>query len=385
MQLAGVTPSTKPPAGGEILTDEQGVPIGVFRETAQSMVTHAWSKSLENRSSAEKEAEFVRQVELAQQACFSHGVTSFQDAGISPAQVDNLRSLAEQGRLTLRMWIMLKDSNQELERCIPALLQQNSVPGKFTVGGIKQMIDGALGAHGAWLLEPYADMPESKGLNLTSVEYLTKTAEIAWKHRLQLCVHAIGDRANRETLDLFERVFHAHPGEKDRRWRIEHAQHLHPNDIPRFAQLGVIASMQAVHCTSDSPFVVTRLGTARAKQGAYAWQSLLQSGAVLVNGTDAPVEAIDPLASFFAAVARQPSQGSPFFPEQCMTRPQALASYTSAAAYAAFAEDFKGSLVPGKLADIVILSQNLLRVPTDQLPQTEVIYTIVGGKIVFRK
>jgi hypothetical protein len=205
------------------------------------------------------------------------------------------------------------------------------------------------------------------------------------EHDYQLCVHAIGDRANRETLNVFEEAFRERPEKTDLRWRVEHAQHLHPADIPRFRQLGVIASMQAVHCTSDAPFVVRRLGRRRAEQGAYAWRSLLDAGAVVINGTDTPVEPVDPIACFYSSVTRKWKGGEALFPGQRMTRHEALRSYTRSAAYAAFEEDLKGSLSPGKLADIAVLSRDILSVPEEQIREAEVLYTIVGGRVVYQR
>jgi len=270
---------------------------------------------------------------------------------------------------------------------------------RLTVGGIKFAIDGALGSRGAWLLEPYTDSPESAGFNTTPLDVLARAARLALETDLQLCIHAIGDRANREVLDLYERAFaefdaaetrdHADAAGAalrrgaERRWRIEHAQHLHPDDIPRFAQLGVIAAMQGVHCTSDGPWVPDRLGEERARTGAYVWRSLLDAGAVIANGSDAPVEALDPIASFYASVTRSLGDGAFFFPEQRMTRMEALRSYTIDAARAAFEEDIIGSLTPGKLADIVVLSKDILRVPADQIREARVDVTILGGKVVF--
>src|SRR5204862_3032717 len=178
------------------------------------------------------------------------------------------------------------------------------------------------------------------------------TARLALAHGFQLCVHAIGDRANRETLNIFEESFRAHPEKKDLRWRIEHAQHLSAADIPRFAQLGVIASMQGIHATSDAPFVLARLGPGRAEEGAYVWQKLMKSGATIANGTDAPVEDVDPIPSFYASVSRRVKDGSVFYPDQRMSRMEALRSYTINAAFAAFEEAIKGSLRAGKLADV---------------------------------
>jgi predicted amidohydrolase YtcJ len=278
--------------------------------------------------------------------------------------------------------VMLNDSNDVLA---DNLAKYRMVGPQLTVRGIKRMIDGALGTHGAWLLEPYDDLPGSRGLNMQSLDSIRKTAELAIQHDYQLCVHAIGDLANRETLNLMETVFRAHPDRRDLRWRIEHAQHIHPADIPRFKQLGVIASMQGNHATSDGPFVVQRLGDWRARTGAYAWRSLLDAGAVIINGTDAPVETLNPVDSFYASVTRRMASGEPFIPEQAMTRMEALRSYTRAAAWAGFEEDAKGTLSPGKLADIVVLSENLLTVPENRLRSTQVDLTIIGGQVLYER
>jgi len=209
------------------------------------------------------------------------------------------------------------------------------------------------------------------------------TAALAMQHGYQLCVHAIGDRANRETLDLFEAAMKANPDKKDIRWRVEHAQHLSLADIPRFGRLGVIASMQGIHCTSDAVFVPARLGAKRAEEGAYVWQKLMKSGAVIANGTDAPVEDVDPIASFYASVTRRLADGSTFYPDQRMSREEALRSYTRNAAYAAYQEDSKGSLSVGKLADVTVLSKDILTVPDDEVRSARVDYTIVGGKVLY--
>jgi predicted amidohydrolase YtcJ len=228
-------------------------------------------------------------------------------------------------------------------------------------------------------------MPESAGLNTSSVEDIEEAARLAIENGFQLCVHAIGDRANRETLDIYEAAFKAHPEKTDTRWRIEHSQHLHPDDVPRFGELGVIAAMQGIHCTSDAPYVLERLGEKRAEEGAYVWQKLMQSGAVVTNGTDAPVEDVDPIASYYATVSRKLSDGTIFYPDQKMSRLDALRSYTLNNAYAAFEEDMKGSLTPGKLGDVTVLSKDIMTIPEDEIPTTEVLYTIVGGKVLYQK
>lgn len=385
MELAGIDAATKPPAGGEILHDAKGRPVGIFREAAMDLIYRARDRALRGRTAEEVRDEQLEAVRLATKECLSHGVTSFQDAGSSCAEVDLFRELAGQGKLGVRLWVMLNDENAVLARRLKDYRLVGYRNNFLTVRAIKRMADGALGTHGAWLLEPYDDLPSSTGLNVTPLASLRETADLAIEHDYQLCVHAIGDRANREVLDLMAEVFHKHPEKRDLRWRIEHAQHLHPAEIPRFAELGVIASMQANHATSDGPFVVQRLGQRRAKGGAYAWRSLLDAKAVVVNGTDVPVEKIDPIACFFSSVTRRMAGGAEFFPEQAMSREEALRSYTSSGAFAAFEETDKGSISSGKLADLVVLSQDLLSIPVDGIMRTKILYTIVGGKVVYQE
>jgi predicted amidohydrolase YtcJ len=246
-------------------------------------------------------------------------------------------------------------------------------------------MDGALGSRGAWLLEPYADLPGATGLNTTPIAQLRETAELAIANGYQLCVHAIGDRANRETLNAFEAAYQAHPDRKDLRWRIEHAQHIAAADIPRFGALGVIPAMQGIHCTSDAPYVLARLGPARAAEGAYVWQKLMKSGAVIPNGTDAPVEAVDAMPGYHALVARRQKSGEVFYGDQAMSRDEALRSYTANGAYAAFEEKTKGSLTPGKYADITVLSADIRKVPETEIEKAQVLYTVVGGTIEYEK
>ncbi len=377
MELAGVDATTPDPRGGEIMHDEEGRPSGVFREAAQGLVDIRRSVPEQQRR------ELLTAIELASEQCLRKGITSFQDAGSSFDTIDVFREMAEQGELKVRLWVMVRDSGERLARLLPKSRTIGAGNDFLTVRAIKQSMDGALGAHGAWLLKPYADLPSSTGLNTTSISAIRHSAQLAVEHDFQLCVHAIGDRANREVLNIFEETFLEHRSQRSRRWRIEHAQHLNPSDIPRFAQLGVIASMQGVHCTSDGVFVIDRLGVQRAQEGAYVWHSLLSSGAVVINGTDAPVEAVDPLACIYASVTRRLADGSEFFPGQRMTREQALRSYTINAAYAAFEEDLKGSLAPGKLADVVVLSKDILTCPADEIPRTKVVYTIVAGQVAF--
>jgi hypothetical protein len=383
MELAGVDVSTRDPSGGEIVRDSVGNPIGVFRETAQAIITRARAASERTTSGEQRQLHILKSIELATQECLKNGVTSFHDAGSSFETIDIFKQLAAAGDLQVRLWIMVRDSNDRLAHELPRYRMIGHGNNFLTVRAIKRSIDGALGPHGAWLLAPYEDLSGSAGLNTTAVESIIKTAEIAVQHDFQLCVHAIGDRANRETLNIFAETFRAFPSDDARRWRIEHAQHLHVDDIPRFAKLGVIASMQGIHCTSDAVYVVQRLGQRRAAEGAYVWRDLLDSGATVINGTDAPVEDLSPIECFYATVTRRLPSGVTFFPEQRMTRTEALRSYTLAAAYGAFEEDLKGSLEPGKLADIVVLSKDIMTCPENEILQATVIHTIVGGKVRF--
>ncbi len=383
MQLARLDANTPDPAGGEILHDQDGNPTGVLRERAASLVSQVHARWQQKRSAAQQRAELLRAIELASQQCLRHGVTSFHDAGSAMDLVDVFKELAQRGELPVRLYVMLNSSNDQLQQRMDQYRMIGVGNQHLTVRAVKRLVDGALGSHGAWLLEPYADLPSSRGLNTLALPDLEKTAQLALEHHFQLCVHAIGDRANREVLDLYEHAFQASEETQDRRWRIEHAQHLHPDDIPRFDQLHVLAAMQSVHATSDGPFVVARLGERRTSSGAYAWRSLLDSGATIVNGTDTPVEPIDPIAGFYASVTRQMNNGVAFYSDQCMTRAEALRSCTLNAAYAAFEEDIKGSLTPGKLADIVILSRDIMTVPADQIRRAQVAMTILGGKVLY--
>jgi predicted amidohydrolase YtcJ len=400
MELAGITKMTPDPPGGEIVKDSASNPIGVFRETAQRLLSRPISTFretaggllhrpmtpyLEERTAEAMEAEKRKVIELAVQECLAKGVTSFHDAGSSFETIDLFKELAEEGKLGIRLYVMVRDSNERTKEFLPEYKIIGLGENHLTVRAIKRTLDGALGSHGAWLLEPYTDLETSVGLNTTPLEEIKEAAQIAIENNFQVCVHAIGDRANRETLDIFEEAFNAHPDKLDLRWRIEHSQHLHPADIPRFGQLGVIASMQGIHCTSDGPWVIKRLGVKRAEEGAYVWQKLMKSGAIICNGTDAPVEDVDPIACFYAMVSRKLKDGTVFYPEQKMSREEALRSYTLDCAYAAFEEDIKGSITPGKLADIIILSQDIMTIPDDEILNAEVLYTIVGGKILYQK
>ncbi len=383
MKMAGVTNETPDSQGGEIIKDKQGEVIGVFRETAQELITNQLSQSRKKLSAEQLRQEKVKAIELAEKECLSQGITSFQDASSSFQTIDLFKDLVQNKRLKIRLWVMINENNDSLKKKIRDYKLIGFGDNHLTVRAIKRFMDGALGSHGAWFLHPYNDLPGSCGLNTTSLSDIRETAKIALENDFQLCTHAIGDRANRQVLNIYEETFEKYPEKKDLRWRIEHAQHLHPDDIPRFGELGVIAAMQAVHCTSDGPYVIKRLGEQRAKQGSYVWKDILQTGGIVTNGTDCPVEDVDPLANFYAAITRKLKDGSEFYPEQKLSRKQALRCYTLNCAYSAFEEDSKGSLTPGKLADITVLSRDIMTIPEEEILDTEIVYTIIGGEVVY--
>jgi len=386
LELAGIDRNTPNPAGGEIVKDAKGEPTGLLRETAQRLVGRAMARADSQRSAADVDAELRKQVELAAQEALSKGVTSFHDAGSSFGTIDFFKKLEAEGKLPVRLYVMVRgESNADMDAKLAQYFMPIEGNDYLTVRSIKRQIDGALGAHGAWLLQPYIDLKSSSGLTLESPDDVEGTAKVAIKHGFQVNTHAIGDRANREVLDIYERTFKANPDKQNVRWRIEHSQHIDPADVPRFGQLGVIAAVQGVHATSDGPWIPKRLGDDRTLKTSYPWRELIKTGAVIGNGTDVPVEDIDPIASFYSTVSRKTNTGQVFIPEQRMTREEALRSYTLNNAYAAFEEQQKGSITPGKLADIVILSKDIMTIAEDEIPTARVDVTIVGGKVRYRR
>ena len=387
LAAAGITDSTPNPQGGTIVRDSAGRATGLLRETAQQLVAKAAEDDRSRRPLTEQRAELREQVLLAGEQALAHGITSFHDAGASFATIDFLKEMEAAGELPIRLNVMVRgESNEELAAKLPVYRMEAEENDFLTVRSIKRQVDGALGAHGAWLLAPYTDLPETDGLVLESVEEIEETARLAIMHGYQLNTHAIGDRANREILDLYERAFdNAEVDGKTLRWRIEHAQHIDPVDVPRFGELGVIAAFQGIHSASDGPWIPSRLGDERTARTSYPWRDLIDSGALLANGTDVPVEPIDPIASLYATVSRRTSQGGMFFPEQALTREEALASYTINNATAAFEENVKGSITPGKWADLVVLSGDFFAVPEADIPDIQIDITIVGGQIRYRR
>jgi hypothetical protein len=385
MQIAGVNQlsveklSKDLGEGGEIIRDELGNPTGIFNERAQSLIAqHIPDRTEETDSQA---------MELAMQACLRNGITSFHDAGVSREYIELFMKYKAAHKLNTRLYLMLTGFDSELIYEWFRKGPEIDSTGMLTVRAIKLNCDGALGSRGAWLLKPYSDRPDFSGMATLSMDTVLKISREGLKYGFQVCSHAIGDRANKEILDRYELALKENPEKsKDHRFRIEHAQHLQPSDISRFARLGVIPAMQAIHLSSDRPWAIDRLAETRIKEGAYMWQSLLKSGAKIVNGTDAPVEPINPIASFYASVTRQTLQGQPqggYEPDEKMTRIQALKSYTIDAAYGAFEENIKGSIAPGKVADFTIFSQDIMTVPDDQILSTKVSMTILGGQVLY--
>lgn len=386
MQIAGVNQlsiekmSKDMGEGGEIIRDELGNPTGIFNERAQSLIAQHIP---DNTTETDEQA-----LELAIAASLRNGITSFHDAGASRENIQLFKKFRDENKLNTRLYVMLTGFDSELIYEYFRKGPEIDSSGLLTIRAIKLNCDGALGSRGAWLLEPYSDRPDFSGMPTLSMDTVLKISREGLKYGFQVCSHAIGDRANKEILDRYEIALNENPAIKDHRFRIEHAQHMQPTDIPRFGKMGVIPAMQAIHLSSDRPWAIDRLGEKRIKEGAYMWQSLLKSGARIVNGTDVPVEPINPIASFFSSVTRQTLQGQPqegYEPEEKMTRAQALKSYTLDAAFGAFEENIKGSVTPGKLADFTIFSKDIMTISDDQILSTEVAMTIVGGKVLYEK
>ena len=371
----GIGSGTVAPAGGELIRYASGAPTGVFVDNAQSLVPPP----------ERTESELRRAIELATEECLAKGVTSLHDAGQPKDAIALYERLAARGQLRMRLYVMASalQTMKALERPRTGLGD-----GLLDVRAVKVYADGALGSRGAALLEPYADDPGNVGLLRTSQEEMLETARYALAHGFQVATHAIGDRANRLVLDVYQKALAERSDVAEPRFRIEHAQQLSALDIPRFAELGVLASMQGIHCPSDRPWAPKRLGEARIREGAYVWRKLFDSGARILNGTDAPVEDVSPIQNFHASVTRAGADEQPpggFDPGQKMTRAEALRTMTLDAAYGAFAERERGSIEVGKRADLVVLSQDLLSVPDDALLRTEVLATIVGGRVAYER
>jgi hypothetical protein len=378
LELAEVTAATQDPDGGRFIRDASGDPTGVLIDRAQGIV----ARVIPERSDHEMREAILAAIAEANK----WGLTGVHDAGVAPSTIDLYEELADEGRYDLRNYVMISSSDESLQRYFERGPQDGLHDGRIWIRAIKVSADGALGSRGAALLEPYSDDPGNTGLITTPYERVREVAVRGLRNGFQVNVHAIGDRTNRMVLDAFESALKEVPT-ADHRFRIEHAQILHFQDLPRFAELDVIPSMQGSHQTSDMYWAIDRLGWTRV-QGAYAWRSLLNTGVVIPNGSDAPVEAANPLISFTAFITRQDADAWPaggWFPDQRTTRQEALKSMTLWPAYSAFMEDVSGSLSPGKYADFVVLDQDIMAIAPERILDTHVLLTVLGGKVVYRK
>jgi predicted amidohydrolase YtcJ len=377
LEAGDVGRETPDPAGGRIVRDAAGTPTGVLVDRAQALVArHIPTPSRD---------QLIEQLVLADRDMRRVGLTMVHDAGVEPAVVELYRELVAAGRIGTRVYVMLTGLDVgDWFRRGPVVDPHH----RLTVRAIKLVADGALGSRGAALLEDYADEPGVRGLPVTPPDRLYVAARAASAAGFQTAVHAIGDRANREVLDMFERIERELPAARGLRPRVEHAQILDRADIPRFARLGVIASVQTTHCTSDMPWAPRRLGEARVAEGAYVWRKLIDAGALLAQGSDFPVERPDPLLGFYAAITRQDTNGQPlngWAADQRLTREEALRAMTLGAAYAAHAEHDLGSIEPGKLADFVVLSRDIMQVEPRDVLSTAIVRTVVDGRTVYRQ
>jgi predicted amidohydrolase YtcJ len=408
LEMAGITSATKDPEGGKFVRDARGNPTGVLVDNAMEIV----GKFLPPPS----EKEMEEAIDRAVQECLSYGLTCVHDMGVEESGIETYRRLIDAGKFPFRVYAALSAPGETWENSItPDSTGRKLGPiigygeNRLWARAIKLYIDGALGSRGAALTEPYSDDPNNRGLTVMSEADLRKAVDEALANGFQVCTHAIGDRGNNIVLNVYEAALRANPV-KDARLRIEHAQVLAPDDIPRFHELGVIPSMQPTHCTSDMYWAEARLGPTRIR-GAYAWRSLLNTGVIIPGGSDFPVESPNPLFGFYAAITRQDQQGRPrnaedvreefqlskagitdsaafeggWYASQKMTREEALRAFTSWAAYAGFQENLLGSLEQGKLADFVVLSKDIMTVPPLDILKTTVERTILGGKEVYHR
>ena len=380
MDAAGLTKATKDPDGGRIMRDAQGNPTGVLVDQAMGLVrSHVPSLTA---------AQLEEQILLADAETRQLGLTMVHDAGANTDTIEAYKRLIDAGTLQTRLYVMLRGPMSMLKPHFDRGPIANYGNHHLAVRAVKISADGALGSRGAALLEPYSDEPGNTGLLVNPPEEVYAQTLAASKAGFQMCVHAIGDRANRMVMDTFERVQKEVPGSRDLRMRNEHSQILDAADIPRFAKLNVIASMQATHATSDLPWAPARLGAQRVEEGAYVWQKLMKSGALIANGSDFPVEEANPMLGLYAAITRQDPSGQPpngWQPDQRMSREETLKSFTINAAFAAHAEKDLGSLTPGKLADLVVLSKDIMQIAPKEILTTTVTTTIVGGKVVYER
>jgi predicted amidohydrolase YtcJ len=372
LAIAGITKATPDPTGGRILRDASGEATGILIDKAQSLVA--------SKIPARTPEQIERSLSLAAEECVRLGLTGVHDAGVGAGELQAYRGLIQKGKLPIRVYAMIGGAGPLWE----SYLKKGPETGdRLTVRSIKLMSDGAMGSRGAAFWQPYSDDPKNTGLLMLTKERIAEIARQAVVHGFQVNTHAIGDRANRTVLDGYAEVL---KGKNDKRFRIEHAQIVTPHDVPLFAANSVIASIQSTHATSDMRWAESRLGPDRMN-GAWLAKTFLNAGVAIANGSDFPVEEADPLRGFYAAVTRQDPAGNPpggFLPKEKLTRVEALRSWTLGGAYAAFEEKDKGTLEPGKLADFVVLSKDIMTIPADEILKTKVLMTVVGGQTVYQ-
>jgi predicted amidohydrolase YtcJ len=379
LELADITAATKDPDGGKIHRDNRGNPTGVLIDNAMDLIDKVVPELTDE--------EIEQRIKLALEECAKLGLTEVHDMGVDMQVIKIYKKLIDNGECPLRIYAAISGTGETWEQ------YRKSGPeigykGLLTVRALKLYMDGALGSRGAALLEEYSDDPGNRGLTITSEAEISKACEQALESGFQVCTHAIGDRGNHITLNEYEKVLRTLPkGSPSPRWRIEHAQVLQLSDIPRFHELGILPSMQPTHCTSDMYWAEARLGPERIK-GAYAWRSLLQTGSIILSGSDFPVESVNPLWGFYAAITRSDHTGYPqegWRAQQKMTREEAARSFTHWAAYGAFEENYKGTIEVGKWADLTIFGRNIMELPPKDILFTDVAMTIVDGKVVYEK
>ncbi|MGD9347347.1 MAG: amidohydrolase [Candidatus Aminicenantes bacterium] len=380
LELAGIDKDTPNPENGEIIKDPQtGKPTGILTNEAQDLLTgHIPPMTVTQTEKALK---------LAIEECLKYGLTSIHEARTTTKMLEALNSLKNKKELKSRIYVMLDCTEQELIETYfesgPSVDPENFL----TVRCIKIFVDGALGSRGAAMIEPYSDAPDEKGLVVTPEDEVYRLSKRALQCGLQVAIHAIGDRANRITLNAFQRALEENPDVKDHRFRLEHAQVVALEDIPKFAPLGVVLSMQPPHATSDMPWAETRVGPERIK-GAYAWRSFWDSGVHMTLNSDFPGETLDPFVGMYTAMTRQTPENIPeggWYPEQCLQRDEVLKAYTIEAAYSGFEEDIKGKIVPGMLADFIVLSGDILNIPVKEFLDIKVQQTYLGGRLVYER
>ena len=382
LRIAGIDGKTPDPFGGQI-SKKNGEPNGMLLDHAQDLV----EKSIPKATQAEREEALLRGIERE----IKLGWCEFQNAGSHKEDIDVIQKAFQAGKIKSRFVNAVYGPGQDAQNFLREGPTINAFDYHFTQRTIKVLFDGALGSRGAALLKPYSDAPETSGLLREKPEDLRPMFEEALRRGIQVETHALGDRANRLILDLYEQAFKAVPADerkiREPRWRIEHAQNVDPDDIPRFAKLGVIPSMQPSHAISDLFFAPARLGMDRLV-GAYAWQSFLKSDCIIAGGSDAPVERGEPMIEFYAAVARKSIKGKSgegWHPEQAVSRADALKMFTIWPAYAAFEEKDKGSIEVGKLADFTVLSRDIMKIPEAEILETQNEMTVIGGEIIYSR